>query len=69
MQVVLGLDLGNGLLVLPVGYPGYEKYFSGAEQTAPEDLGPCVLLSLPTLQVHLRANDYYMGECIYLCQS
>ncbi|KAL1942384.1 hypothetical protein VTO73DRAFT_5986 [Trametes versicolor] len=60
MQVVLGLDLKNGLMVLPVGYPGYEKYYSGTEQTVPEDLGPCLMLSLPTLQVHLRANDYYM---------
>ncbi|KAI0633565.1 hypothetical protein C8Q77DRAFT_1157760 [Trametes polyzona] len=60
MQVALELEVDNGLLVLPAGYPGYEKYSSEQEQTSPEDLGPCLLLSLPTLQVHLRTNDYYM---------
>ncbi|KAH9858939.1 hypothetical protein C2E23DRAFT_880346 [Lenzites betulinus] len=59
MQVTLGLEVDNGLMVLPAGYPGYEKYCS-EERSPPEDLGPCLLLSIPALQLHLRTNDYYM---------
>ncbi|KAI0762082.1 hypothetical protein BD413DRAFT_680921 [Trametes elegans] len=60
MQVVLGLEVDNGLMVLPAGYPGYEQYSSEQAQSEPEDLGPCLMLSLPELQLHLRTNDYYM---------
>ncbi|KAI0358672.1 hypothetical protein OH77DRAFT_1587674 [Trametes cingulata] len=60
MQVVLGLNVDNGLMVLPAGYPGYEKHTSEQERTSQEDLGPCLMLSMPSLQLHLRTNDYYM---------
>ncbi|KAI0665956.1 hypothetical protein C8Q78DRAFT_985325 [Trametes maxima] len=60
MQVSLGLDVTNGLMVLPAGYPGHEKHHDDEEQNTPEDLGPCLMLSLPSLQLHLRTNDYYM---------
>ncbi|KAI0829807.1 hypothetical protein BC628DRAFT_1477689 [Trametes gibbosa] len=59
MQVILTLEVDNGLIVLPAGYPGYEKFCS-EERASPEDLGPCLLLSLPKLQLHLRTNDFYM---------
>ncbi|KAI0368271.1 hypothetical protein BV20DRAFT_969313 [Pilatotrama ljubarskyi] len=60
MQVVLGLNVDTGLMVLPAGMPGYEKHSSEQERTSPEDLGPCLMLSLPSIQVHFRTNDYYM---------
>ncbi|KAI0645908.1 hypothetical protein C8Q79DRAFT_910949 [Trametes meyenii] len=60
MQVSLGLDVSNGLMILPAGYPGHEKHHDEEEQSSPEDLGPCLMLSLPSLQLHLRTNDYYM---------
>lgn len=62
MQVTLGLDVDNGLMILPAGYHGYEKYNQEHAQNSPEDLGPCLMLSLPMLQLQLRTNDYYMGE-------
>ena len=61
MQVVMGLEVENGLIVVPAGYPGYEKYIAEHANNSPEDLGPSLLLSLPSLQLHLRTNDYYMG--------
>ena len=62
MQVTLGLEVNNGLMILPAGYHGYEKYNQEHAQNSPEDLGPCLMLSLPMLQLQLRTNDYYMGE-------
>ena len=62
MQVTMGLEVVNGLMVLPAGFPGYEKFSVEHAHTSPEDLGPCLLLSLPSLQLHLRTNDYYMGK-------
>ena len=61
MQVTMTLDVDKGLIVVPAGFPGYEKYIEEHAQNSPEDLGPCLLLSLPALQLHLRTNDYYMG--------
>ncbi|OSD07084.1 hypothetical protein PYCCODRAFT_793525 [Trametes coccinea BRFM310] len=60
MQVTLGLDVDNGLIVLPAGHPGYEKYNDDQPRASSEDLGPCLMLSLPQLQLQLRTNDYYM---------
>ncbi|KAI1795480.1 hypothetical protein LXA43DRAFT_1178514 [Ganoderma leucocontextum] len=60
MQVALSLEVDNGLIVVPAGLPGYEKCIAECVHNSPEDLGPCLVLSLPALQVHLRTNDYYM---------
>lgn len=62
MQVTLGLEVDNGLIVVPAGFPGYEKYAAEYAHASPEDLGPSLLLTLPALQLHLRTNDYYMGS-------
>ncbi len=48
-------------MILPAGFPGYEKYNVEHAHDSPEDLGPCLVLSFPAVQVHLRTNDYYMG--------
>ncbi|KAI8993910.1 hypothetical protein BD414DRAFT_436222, partial [Trametes punicea] len=60
MQVTLRTTVDNGLIVLPAGVPGYEKYSNEQARATPEDLGPCLILCLPVLQVQLRTNDYYM---------
>ena len=61
MQVTMSLEVDNGLIVIPAGLPGYEKFIVEQAHNSPEDLGPCLSLSLPALQLHLRTNDYYMG--------
>ncbi|KAI0663325.1 hypothetical protein C8Q70DRAFT_1102776 [Cubamyces menziesii] len=66
MQVTLGLEVDNGLMILPAGYHGYEKYNQEHAQNSPEDLGPCLMLSLPMLQLQLRTNDYYMEMSLNL---
>lgn len=62
MQVTLGLQLDSGLLVLPAGLPGYEKYRAEQNDDVQQDLGPCLKLGLPSLQLFLRSNEYYMGQ-------
>ncbi len=61
MQVTISLEVDNGVMMLPAGFPGYEKYSVEHAHDSPEDLGPCLVLSFPAVQVHLRTNDYYMG--------
>ena len=65
MQVTLSLEVDNGVMILPAGFPGYEQFSMEHAQNSPEDLGPCLVLSLPNLQLHLRTNDYYMGMHIF----
>ncbi|KAH9929533.1 uncharacterized protein BXZ73DRAFT_47994 [Epithele typhae] len=60
MQVTMGLEVQTGLIVVPAGFYGYERYIAEHAHSSPEDLGPCLLLSLPSSQLHLRSNDYYM---------
>ncbi|TBU47302.1 hypothetical protein BD309DRAFT_511415 [Dichomitus squalens] len=60
MQVTVSLAVDNALIAVPAGFPGYEKYTIEHAHNSPEDLGPCLMLSLPALQLHLRTNDYYM---------
>ncbi|KAI0743929.1 hypothetical protein C8Q80DRAFT_1355680 [Daedaleopsis nitida] len=66
MQVTMGLEVDNGLMILPAGYPGYEQYNTEYAHNSLEDLGPCLFLSLPSLQLHLRSNDYYMEMSVNL---
>ncbi|RPD53525.1 hypothetical protein L227DRAFT_535889, partial [Lentinus tigrinus ALCF2SS1-6] len=60
MQVTMSLEVDNGVMILPTGFPGYEKYSVEHAHNSPEDLGPCLVLCLPVSQLHLRTNDYYM---------
>ena len=53
-------------MILPAGFPGYEKFSVEHAHNSPEDLGPSLILSLPSLQLHLRSNDYYMGGSGFL---
>ncbi|PCH43678.1 hypothetical protein WOLCODRAFT_122406 [Wolfiporia cocos MD-104 SS10] len=61
MEVELGVSISRGLIIAPVGLPGFGVY--SAEQADAGEaggLGPCLMLDLPVLQVQLRSNDYYM---------
>ncbi|KAH9930383.1 hypothetical protein B0H21DRAFT_878964 [Amylocystis lapponica] len=60
MEVELALNVEQGLVALPAGFPGYEMYGPEQAQSKDNDLGACLLLSIPGLQVQLRTNDYYM---------
>ena len=43
---------------MPVGLRGYESDQPGDLEG---DIGACVMLALPEMQIHLRSHDYYMG--------
>ncbi|KAJ7579122.1 hypothetical protein C8J56DRAFT_337033 [Mycena floridula] len=56
MQVQMSVDVQNGIIVMPVGLPGYEH-----SCTRPElGIGPGLVLALPELQLQFRMHDYYM---------
>lgn len=61
MQVELGINVLDGLIVLPVGLPGYEI---GLDMPAapPNSIGRCVVITMPELNLQLRLHDLYMGE-------
>ncbi len=63
IQVELALDIEDGLMVMPAGLPGYEIYnLTEAYNLDNIDIGESMVLRVPTLQLHLRTNEYYMGR-------
>ncbi|KAJ3826303.1 hypothetical protein F5880DRAFT_1610366 [Lentinula raphanica] len=59
MQVELGIVLLDGLMILPVGLPGYENGVDLLD--APKgSIGRCLVMSIPELDLHLRLHDLYM---------
>lgn len=44
---------------MPVGLRGYETNEPDDQEG---DIGTCVMMSLPELQIHLRSHEYYMGK-------
>ncbi|THU95661.1 hypothetical protein K435DRAFT_829044 [Dendrothele bispora CBS 962.96] len=58
MQVEMSVVVKNGLVVLPIGLPGYET--SVRSDSHDPGIGRCILLSLPELQLHFRMHDFYM---------
>ncbi|KAI0958666.1 hypothetical protein AcV7_004416 [Taiwanofungus camphoratus] len=61
LEVELAVNVDRGSLVLPAGLPGYEVYNPNKTQSSPNgDLGRCVVLRFPNLQVQLRTNGHYM---------
>ncbi|KAJ7072266.1 hypothetical protein C8F01DRAFT_1205872 [Mycena amicta] len=60
LEVDLDVDLQNGMLVLPAGLPGYEGSQSLRDQTMSGDIGSCLVVDVPELQVHFRLHDFYM---------
>lgn len=62
LQVQLDLSVEGGSIILPAASRGYENDHSKIVDCE-TDIGTCLLLSLPELQLELRTHDYYMGEC------
>ncbi|KAF7315604.1 hypothetical protein MIND_00075800 [Mycena indigotica] len=61
LQVDLDLDLQNGTLVLPAGLPGYEDSATLRDPNNNSgNIGSCLVVEIPELQVHFRLHDYYM---------
>ncbi|OBZ68136.1 hypothetical protein A0H81_11866 [Grifola frondosa] len=60
MQVELGVNVDAGLMVLPAGLPGYETYSADQSNSTDSDLGSCLMLFMPEIQLQLRTCDYYM---------
>jgi hypothetical protein len=61
MEVDLSVSVINGLVVAPCGLLGYEKTCIDENLEPAKNIGPCVCLSLPQLQVTCRVHDYFMG--------
>ncbi|GJE95456.1 hypothetical protein PsYK624_116400 [Phanerochaete sordida] len=57
MQIELDVSVPNGLVIMPVGLRGYE---SDQHEGEDPDMGTCVVMSLPELQIHLRSHEYFM---------
>lgn len=60
LQVALTVDASTGTVVVPAGLPGYESV-SDWDTPGEHGIGPCLLLHVPELQLHLRLHDYFMG--------
>jgi hypothetical protein len=57
MQVELRLNINHCLIVLPVGFPGYETYCPSPGQLAEDiHLGRCIVLSAPEIESQLRSH-------------
>ena len=61
MQVEMDVRINDGTIIVPAGLPGYDKTCTATVGEDPTGIGPCVILSIPELQLQLRLHDYYMG--------
>lgn len=61
MEIELTASVDRGAVVMPAGLPGYESFSDNAAKRSEVDLGSCVVLQVPDLQLQLRTNNYYMG--------
>ena len=48
-------------MMIPAGLPGYERYNCSPDLRPQLDIGACVSLAIPALQLHLRLHDFLMG--------
>jgi hypothetical protein len=62
-EVVLEVNADKSLFVLPARLPGFDAppELQDLNATSP-GLGPSLVFSVPSIQVHLRTHDYLMGE-------
>lgn len=58
LQIQLETSVERGLVIMPAGLRGYE---TDQSDNTEGDIGTCVMLALPELQIHLRSHEYYMG--------
>jgi len=61
LQVTLAVEVSGGIIVVPAGLPGYESV-SDWDTPGEHGIGPCLLLHVPEVQMHLRLHDYFMGS-------
>jgi hypothetical protein len=62
LQVEIQVEVTHGLVVLPVGLPGYEPINTTRATSAELALGACLVLSIPRLGTQLRTHEEFMGE-------
>ncbi|KAI0051792.1 hypothetical protein FA95DRAFT_1675579 [Auriscalpium vulgare] len=61
LQVELQLAITQSSIILPCGLPGYETFIPLANQHVLDvDLGSCITLAVPELELQLRSHDYAM---------
>ncbi|KAI0093075.1 hypothetical protein BDY19DRAFT_882324 [Irpex rosettiformis] len=58
LQVELGVLVSSGLMIVPASMRGYE--LEGGINHGPADIGTCVMMAMPELQLQLRTHNYYM---------
>ena len=60
-------------MILPAGLRGYERD-DDTKLDGPADIGTCVMLAMPELQLYLRTHEYFMGafpapDLLSLCKG
>lgn len=61
----LSIVVESALVALPAGAPGYEKGPATDDPSPPDsdsDIGACLVLTVPLLQVQMRMHEYFMGK-------
>ena len=61
-EVVVDVQLEDGVIVLPCGLAGSEMVVAGANDGVDVGIGHSLVLDVPELAVSLRLHDYAMGE-------
>lgn len=54
-------SVSPGYIVMPAGLRGFEGGYTNVTP-GDDNIGTCVILSLPEFQLYLRTHDYYMGK-------
>ena len=60
------LVIEHASIIFPTGLPGYESYKWEENQVG---IGSCVVVKVPTVQLHLRLHDYFMGKSSAIASS
>ncbi|KAK0486085.1 hypothetical protein IW261DRAFT_776549 [Armillaria novae-zelandiae] len=60
LQVDITVRLDHGCAILPAGLPGYDKSCTPKDDSEVARIGPCLVLNIPELQLHMRMHDYFM---------
>jgi hypothetical protein len=60
MEVLLDINVSDGVVAVPQSLLGYET----REDSALYGIGACALATVPEIQLALRSSDDFMGESL-----